>query len=83
MIQGLSPTEAISGVAGPAQSSVVEPGKEGGEIVMEEEPLSDNPIFALESIQQHLGPQDNAVEYVINNMYVTTGGSGRARNARY
>ncbi len=82
VIQGLSPTEAISGVAGPAQSSVVEPGKEGGEIVMEEEPLSDNPIFALESIQQHLGPQDNAVEYVINNMYVTTGGSGRARNAR-
>ncbi len=43
---------------------------------------SDTPLSQLVSILEHLNEDTNATDYIIENLYVTSGGSGRARNAR-
>lgn len=84
LIPGLTPVEAIAGVTPGAatSSSVVESEAASSDEVSMDEEVGANPLRKLPSIVEHLSDQTSATEYIIKNMYVTTGGSGRARNAR-
>lgn len=85
IIAGLSPVEAIAGVpAGNSQPAIgmVEPSTESAEVNLQEEERAAHPIFELPSIVEQLSEDTTPTEYILKNMYVTTGGSGRARNAR-
>ncbi len=86
VIPGLSPSEAIAGISagsGPSSSAstIESTDSSGTEIVMEEDRAA-HPIYELPSIVENLTEDTTPTEYIIKNMYVTTGGSGRARNAR-
>ena len=86
IIAGLSPAEAITGesIGAPqGASSIVESSDEtSGEVTMEEGQRALHPLYELPSIVERLSEDMTPTEYVIKNMYITTGGSGRARNAR-
>ena len=84
IIAGLSPAEAITGVAAGSgsSSSIIESDGEGGTEINMEEGRAAHPLYELPSIVERLSEDTTPTEYVIKNMYITTGGSGRARNAR-
>ncbi len=83
LIPGVNPTEAIAGIEPSSGGTVIDPSADAT-ATENAAPVdrSQMRLNDLPSINDIISEDSSPVEYVIKNMYVTTGGSGRARNAR-
>ncbi len=80
-IAGIDPSSAVTSdtVNDPAAAESDSLASDGDDLKIDE---TSTPLNQLASILQHLDDETNATDYIIENLYVTSGGSGRARNAR-